>query len=79
MRVRLRTIYAGPAGTGGPGDVLELDAASAKALIDGGYATGESEPTAVVTKVMASRRESATRGPEEAAAAASKSAASRRV
>lgn len=39
VQVRLRSIYASPSGvTGQPGQVINVDGAEAKALIDGGYA-----------------------------------------
>ena len=39
MKVRMRTIYAGPAGTARPGAVIELELAEAEALIASGYAS----------------------------------------
>ena len=47
MQVRLKTIMAGPAGTGQPGDVVDLPTAQAYALIEGGYAAqlGAETPT----------------------------------
>ena len=38
MRIVLRTRYAGPRGTAGPGSPMDLPDDEAKALIDGGYA-----------------------------------------
>ena len=38
MKIRLKTILAGPTMTGQPGDVLELDEKEAKPLLKGGYA-----------------------------------------
>lgn len=38
MRVRLKTIMAGPAGTASPGAIVDLDRAEAYALIEGGFA-----------------------------------------
>ena len=44
MRVKLLTIYAGPAGSYSAGSVVDFDEADAKPLIDGGYATQVEEP-----------------------------------
>lgn len=38
MRVKLKTIYAGPNGTKQPGAEMDVSDAEAKALINGGYA-----------------------------------------
>lgn len=39
MNVKLRTIFAHPAhGCAGPGEIIDLDEQTARALIEGGYA-----------------------------------------
>ena len=38
MKVRMKTIYAGPAGNAQPGQTLDCDDETGQALIDGGYA-----------------------------------------
>lgn len=38
MKVKLRTIYAGPQGNGQPGDTLDLPVEDADALVKGRYA-----------------------------------------
>ena len=38
MRVKMKTTYAGPAGTAGAGQTIDLDKDDAYALIEGGYA-----------------------------------------
>jgi len=38
MRVRVKTIYAGPHGSAGPGDEIDLPDEQAQALIDDGNA-----------------------------------------
>lgn len=45
MRVRMKTLGAGPAGVWRPGDVIEVDAEQAAELIGGGYADSCEEPT----------------------------------
>lgn len=41
MKVKLRTIFAHPAhGCAGPGEIIEVDEQTARALIDGRYADG---------------------------------------
>ncbi len=44
MRIKLRTIYAGPLGTFQPGAVVDFPEAQAEALVAGGYATPVVEP-----------------------------------
>ena len=39
MKIRLKTIMAGPGGSAGPGDVVDVPDDEASALIEGGYAT----------------------------------------
>lgn len=39
MRIRLRTVLAGPDLAGQPGQVLDVDAARAHALLAGGFAS----------------------------------------
>lgn len=39
MKIQMKTVYAGPAGTCPVGGEIEVDAEEGKALIDGGYAT----------------------------------------
>jgi len=38
MRVRMKTQYAGPGGSAGPGVTIDLEEAEANGLIAGGYA-----------------------------------------
>jgi len=38
MKVKLKTLMAGPEGVFAPGSVVELDVDQAKALVSGGYA-----------------------------------------
>lgn len=58
MKVRLLTTYAGPAGAASRGAVLELSAAEATGLIEGGYAVPAGGPPAA-------RREQATTEADE--------------
>ena len=44
MKIRMRTIYAGPTGTASPGQVVELADPAAKALIAGGFAVAVDAP-----------------------------------
>ncbi|HJT63085.1 MAG TPA: hypothetical protein VJ797_15555 [Burkholderiales bacterium] len=73
MQVKLRTILAGPTLSGGPGDTVTVDNETGAALVAGGYAVAVDPVKA--SPVAAARRETATRPPEETAAAGSKSAA----
>lgn len=43
-KVEMLTQAAGPAGTWGPGEVVEVDEATAAALIEGGFAKAASGP-----------------------------------
>ena len=48
MRIKLRTTMAGPNGSYNAGSVVEFDDATAKTLLDGGFAeTASVEPAAV--------------------------------
>ena len=44
MRVRLKTLYAGPSGVTHPGQIVDLPAAEAVALLNGGYADAVDAP-----------------------------------
>lgn len=44
MKVKLKTVYAGPRGNCGPGSVIDLPADEAKGLIDGDYAEKVEKP-----------------------------------
>ena len=44
MRVKMKTIYAGPSGSAPPGKVIDLPDAEANALVAGGYATPVEAP-----------------------------------
>jgi len=46
MRVRMRTTYAGPAGTARAGQTIELEDEQAAALLSAGYAEEVVEPAA---------------------------------
>ena len=66
MKVELKTRMAGPKGNGAPGQVLDVDAETAKALIDGGFAeasgspvTAVSEPEPVVVNKPATKKKGA--------------------
>lgn len=49
-KVRLNSIYANAKGVAQPGDVIEVDSAEAKGLIDGGYASAVAVPAAAPRK-----------------------------
>ena len=51
MKIRLKTIMAGPGGSAGPGDVVDVPDDEASALIEGGYATAVDEPTPAPKKL----------------------------
>lgn len=51
MRIRMRTRYAGPAGTFGPGSERECSAEEGAALVAGGYAVCLDPPEAKKKKV----------------------------
>lgn len=55
MRVRLLTRYAGPAGCHQAGDVIDVSAVDASALIDGGYAVRIAEPVPVTPVAVVER------------------------
>lgn len=59
MKIRMKSIYAGPRGSFSPGQVADLDQASAYALIEGGFAEQIDEP-ATVEEATATGRETAT-------------------
>lgn len=44
MRLRMKTIYAGPAGNYQPGDLAEFAAKEGKVLVEGGYAEELGKP-----------------------------------
>lgn len=46
MRIRMKTMGAGPAGIWRPGEVLDLEAVTAEALVAGGYADAIDPPVA---------------------------------
>lgn len=52
MRIILRTIYAGPRGSYGPGSVVELERAEAIALIEGGFARPVDPPEVVPAPIL---------------------------
>jgi hypothetical protein len=66
MRIRMRTMLAGPAGVLHVGQVADLEPATAKALIAGGYAEAVHQTTAKAPEDHAgSRTETADVEPEE--------------
>ena len=72
MRIVLRTRYAGPRGTAGPGSPMDLPDDEAKALIDGGYAVPADKPKPKAEeepKRKAAERETASEEQPETAAA----------
>lgn len=64
MKIRLKTIMAGPGGAAGPGDVVDVPDDEASALIEGGYATAVDEPAPAGKKPA--RRAVAAPGGDEA-------------
>lgn len=69
MKIRMRTTAAGPNGTVQAGALVEVDKKTAKALVDGGFATYEAAVKAPAKKAVRPRRETATAPPPETAAA----------
>ncbi|MFM2345357.1 MAG: hypothetical protein RL654_110 [Pseudomonadota bacterium] len=63
MKIRLKTIMAGPGGSAGPGDVVDVPDDEAAALIEGGYASAVDEPTPAGKKPA--RRAAAAPGGDE--------------
>lgn len=55
MRVRLLSRYAGPSGCHQSGDVIDVSAVDASALIDGGYAVRIAEPVPVTPVAVVER------------------------
>ena len=55
MKVRMKTIAAGPKGTRQPGDVIDVPAKEAKTLIAGGFAEAVEGPA----KPKAAKKETA--------------------
>ena len=52
MRIRMKTLAAGPLATYRPGEVADVDAATAQAFIDGGYAEAVEQVQAVRESVQ---------------------------
>ncbi len=70
MRVRMKTQYAGPGGSAGPGSTIDLEDAEANGLIAGGYAEAvPAEPQLPLEPVAAEEHaaELATAAPAETA------------
>lgn len=59
MKVRMRTLLAGPAVTLHPGQVADLDTATAKALIEGGYAESVQRAVAPIENASVTQPETA--------------------
>lgn len=59
MAVILRTILAGPKGAHQPGERLELDAESERALVDGGFAVYAKDPVRAEAAVIVPRENAA--------------------
>lgn len=68
MRVRLKTLMAGPAGVHSAGQVLDLPTAQAYALCEGGYAEQVDAPAPAPAATI----ETASVAPQQAATLATK-------
>ncbi|MCH7573607.1 MAG: hypothetical protein IIA59_00620 [Candidatus Marinimicrobia bacterium] len=68
MKVKLRTIFAGPTGTGQPGDVIRVPEGLGRALIE----SGQAEALATVKKAAKAKRKAKAKGdaPETTSTAA---------
>lgn len=62
MKIKMRTLMAGPDGTFQPGQTRDVSAKQAKALIDGGFAERVQTPKReTATDPKAAKRETATK------------------
>lgn len=68
MRVRMKTLMAGPGGVFSPGELADLPQATAYALCEGGYAEQVDEPLGM-SSAAARHIETATLAPPEQAVA----------
>jgi hypothetical protein len=50
MRIQLTAVMAGPTGSYQAGEIADVDAAEAQALIEGGYAVAVEAPAPVVAE-----------------------------